>query len=148
MHHLYLVFVILLVGGAAAVTVTFAQGDLSIPPWIKDTAVWWGQGAIGDSEFVNLVQFLIDRNLITVPIVNQSQIQELEDRIDQLRDSRAADIQSAYDRGYADGKNAVVSVASPPSSQTADPSTLGIIHGTVTKNIDGNTIEISGERKV
>ena len=153
MHRLYLILVIVLVVSVTATTMTFAQSDLLIPSWVKTTALWWGQGAIGDSEFVNLVQFLIDRNLIVVPDnTNQSRIQELESRLAQLQDSSAAAIQNAYDRGYASGKNAAVesitlpSSPSSSSSQMTGSSTLGLIHGTITKNIDGNTIDISGER--
>ena len=138
MKYLYLVFAIVLVG-SVTVTVSFAQSDLQIPGWVKDTAVWWGQGAIDDLEFVNLLQFLIDRNLIVVPD-DSSQIQELEDKISELQNTATADIQNAYERGYEDGKNAISSIL------TAGTSNPGIINGTVTKNIDGNTIEISGER--
>ncbi len=151
MNNLYLVLVIVLVGGITATTATFAQSDLSIPEWVRNTAVWWGQGDIGDSEFVNLLQFLIDKNIIIIPTAtdNQSQIQELEDKIEQLQSSNTVSIKNAYDRGYADGKNAASSssfTSPPPPSHTADSSTLGIVHGIVTKNIDGNTIDISGER--
>ena len=148
MNNLYLVLAIVLVGGVTATTATFAQSDLSIPEWVRNTAVWWGQGDIGDSEFVNLLQFLIDRNIIIVPATtteNQSQIQELEDKIEQLQSSSAASIRNAYDRGYADGRNAASS-SSPSPSHTADSSALGLVHGIVIKNIDGNTIDISGER--
>lgn len=157
MNNLYLVLAIVLVGGITATTATFAQSDLSIPEWVRNTAVWWGQGDIGDSEFVNLLQFLIDRDIIIVPTTttttdNQSQIQELEDKIEQLQSSNAVSIKDAYDRGYTDGKNAASSYTSSssssslPPSHTTDSSTLGIVHGIVTKHIDGNTIDISGER--
>ncbi|MGI0027117.1 MAG: hypothetical protein ACREAD_04670 [Nitrosopumilaceae archaeon] len=39
----------------------------SIPSWVKDTALWWGQGKISDSEFVRAIQYLISQKILTVP---------------------------------------------------------------------------------
>ena len=122
MNRLYLVIVL---AGCAAMSTAFAQGNAHVPGWVKDTAMMWGQGAISDSEFVAMLQFLLDEGIITVPADRQ-------DAID-------AKIQQAYDRGYADGKETM------QNGQNATPSGK-IIYGTVTRNIDGNTIEVSGER--
>jgi hypothetical protein len=42
--------------------------DLSafVPSWIKDTAGWWAEGLVSDSEFVNGLQYLISKGIITV----------------------------------------------------------------------------------
>ena len=45
--------------------VAYSQTD--IPGWLKTTAGWWADGLIGDGEFFNVVQFLIDGNIITAP---------------------------------------------------------------------------------
>lgn len=37
-----------------------------IPNWIKNTALWYGQGNIDDSEFFNLIQFLLDNKIIEI----------------------------------------------------------------------------------
>ena len=38
-----------------------------IPDWIKDNAEWWAQGAIGDSDFVSGIQFLIKEGIVQIP---------------------------------------------------------------------------------
>ena len=42
--------------------------DLSafVPSWIKDTAGWWAEGLVSDSEFVNGLEYLISKGIITV----------------------------------------------------------------------------------
>ena len=37
-----------------------------VPSWIKDTAGWWAEGLVSDSEFVNGFQYLISQGIITV----------------------------------------------------------------------------------
>ena len=36
----------------------------SIPDWIKNIALWYGQGQISDSEFIGAIQFLIDNDIL------------------------------------------------------------------------------------
>ena len=36
----------------------------SIPPWIKNTALWYGEGSISETEFLNAIKFLIENDLI------------------------------------------------------------------------------------
>ena len=39
----------------------------SIAPWIKSNAGWWADGIVGDDEFVNSIQFLINEKIIIIP---------------------------------------------------------------------------------
>ena len=39
----------------------------TIPDWIRNNAEWWAQGAIGDSDFTNGIQFMIKENIISIP---------------------------------------------------------------------------------
>ncbi len=41
--------------------------DASIPPWVKNTALWWAQGDIDDDSFINGLQFLIGQGILNVP---------------------------------------------------------------------------------
>ena len=43
------------------------QPDLQIPSWIKNNAKWWSEGQIGDSEFVQGVQYLIKHEIMKIP---------------------------------------------------------------------------------
>ena len=38
----------------------------SIPPWIKNTALWYGEGSISETEFLNAIKFLIENGLIEI----------------------------------------------------------------------------------
>lgn len=38
-----------------------------IAPWIKNNAGWWADGIVGDDEFVNSIQFLINERIIVIP---------------------------------------------------------------------------------
>ncbi len=38
----------------------------SIPVWVKNIAKWWSQGATGDDEFINTIQYLIREKIIHV----------------------------------------------------------------------------------
>lgn len=46
--------------------------QVSIPNWVKNTALWWGQGQISDAEFVKAIQWLVDNGLIQLPSTTQS----------------------------------------------------------------------------
>ena len=38
-----------------------------IPPWIKNNAAWWAEGAIDDNAFVQGIQFLIKEGIMQIP---------------------------------------------------------------------------------
>ena len=45
----------------------------AIPDWIKNNAGWWAEGAIGDSDFVQGIQFLIKEGIMKIPATTQGQ---------------------------------------------------------------------------
>ena len=40
---------------------------MEIPDWVRNNAEWWAQGAIGDSDFVSGIQFLIKEGIMQIP---------------------------------------------------------------------------------
>ena len=38
-----------------------------VPSWIKDTATWWAIGKLSDQDFLNILQFMINQNIIQIP---------------------------------------------------------------------------------
>ena len=46
--------------------------ELQIPNWVRGNAKWWAQGAIGDSDFVSGIQYLIKEGIIHIPPTQQS----------------------------------------------------------------------------
>ncbi|MDE1844217.1 MAG: hypothetical protein KGI10_02675 [Thaumarchaeota archaeon] len=49
----------------------------AIPGWIKNTAKWWAQGQVTDSDFITGIQYMIQQGLIKIPtttsVAKQSQ---------------------------------------------------------------------------
>jgi hypothetical protein len=47
-------------------TVTGEASSNQIPVWVKNNAKWWADGTIGDSDFVQGIQYLIKQGIIRV----------------------------------------------------------------------------------
>ncbi len=54
---------VLLLGSMVFYTSASAE---SIPPWIKNTALWYGEGSISETEFLNAIKFLLENDLISI----------------------------------------------------------------------------------
>lgn len=37
-----------------------------IPDWVKNIALWYGQGSVSEDEFINAIKFLIDQGILKV----------------------------------------------------------------------------------
>ena len=64
-----------------AVVATFplvasAQSD-SVPSWIKNTAGWWADDQISETEFVNSMEYLIDSGIIHLSSQQNFDVTEL-----------------------------------------------------------------------
>jgi len=58
--------------GIASNTFDISQGtvetpSVAIPAWIKNNAGWWADGKIGDSDFVQGIQYLIKNGIMKIP---------------------------------------------------------------------------------
>jgi len=59
---------IILVGVIFVTSTIFVSAqENGIPSWIKDTAIWWGEGKISDNDFINALQWLINEEILKVP---------------------------------------------------------------------------------
>lgn len=45
---------------------------VSIPNWIKKNAKWWSEGAVGDKDFVQGIQYLIQKGIMKIPQTKSS----------------------------------------------------------------------------
>lgn len=61
---LILVFSISLV----SITISFASAQ-AVPEWVKNTALWYGEGTISEGEFLNMIKFLIENKVIVLDSV-------------------------------------------------------------------------------
>jgi hypothetical protein len=50
------------------------QKNSIIPIWLKPAAKWWTEGKISDSDFLYGIQYLIDRKILALEVVNSSQV--------------------------------------------------------------------------
>lgn len=48
------------------------SASAEVPTWIKTNAGWWADGQIGDSDFVQGIQFLIKEGILAVPTTSVS----------------------------------------------------------------------------
>ena len=69
-----IMFSILLVSSS----VNFANADL-LPEWIKDNALWYGQEIISETEFLNMIEFLIESEVI--------KLERVEEIVPEVRDA-------------------------------------------------------------
>ena len=53
----------------------------TIPSWVKNTAGWWADGTIGDSEFITGIHYLIENGLLVIEYPDMSQMSEEEQKI-------------------------------------------------------------------
>ncbi|MBT5201706.1 MAG: hypothetical protein HOM02_07710 [Thaumarchaeota archaeon] len=56
-----MVFSILLI----SFSTNFANAE-SLPEWVKNTALWYGEGVVSESEFLNMIKFLVENDVITI----------------------------------------------------------------------------------
>ena len=61
-----LVSVVIIIG-LGLISNSFAEMEL-IPDWIKNTAGWWANDNISDTEFVNAIEFLVNNGIIQVHV--------------------------------------------------------------------------------
>ena len=47
----------------------------SVPDWVKNTAGWWAEDVISETEFVNAIEYLIKDGIIVVSSIQQSESQ-------------------------------------------------------------------------
>ncbi|WP_299292991.1 plastocyanin/azurin family copper-binding protein [Nitrosopumilus sp.] len=62
-----------------AILVSFSANFASaetVPEWVKNNALWYGQGTITESEFLNAMKFLIEQGILVVEIEQESIIQD------------------------------------------------------------------------
>jgi plastocyanin len=61
--------------------VSFTVNDAvaeSVPEWVKNNALWYGQGDISESEFLNAIKFLIDTGVIVLDTTIVSEMMEAQ----------------------------------------------------------------------
>ena len=68
-------FFLLLVIGIIG-TISNIEAEKQVPDWIKNTAGWWAENAISETEFVNAIEFLVNNRIIDVSTISDSKSNE------------------------------------------------------------------------
>ncbi|MGQ0606416.1 MAG: hypothetical protein ACT4OD_05645 [Candidatus Nitrosotenuis sp.] len=50
------------------------QENSVIPMWVKTSAKWWAEGKISDSEFLSGIQYLINKKILVLDVIDVSKI--------------------------------------------------------------------------
>ena len=45
----------------------------NVPDWVKNTAGWWAEDVISETEFVNAIEYLVKENIIQVNVSQTSE---------------------------------------------------------------------------
>ena len=64
---LSIIFTISLIG-FLGFSITASATDSTIPDWVKNSAKWWSEGSISESDYVQSLEYLINNGIINVPI--------------------------------------------------------------------------------
>ena len=48
----------------------------TIPEWVKNNALWYGQGIVSESEFLTAIKFLIENDII---VIESNKIEPIQD---------------------------------------------------------------------
>ncbi len=47
----------------------------AVPEWVRNTALWYGEGTISETEFLNAIKFLVENEIIVLDLVDVSKSQ-------------------------------------------------------------------------
>ena len=56
-------------------SIAYSSGE-SIPAWVKNTALWYGEEKISDQEYLDSIKFLIENNILTIDAIKEEAIIE------------------------------------------------------------------------
>jgi hypothetical protein len=72
MRFIFLLLLLVIVSGISITSIS-AQSQYNIPAWVKGIAGFWAEDKITDDEFGEGLAFLIDNEIIKIPIIQQLQ---------------------------------------------------------------------------
>jgi len=84
-HGQTLAIIAISVSVITAFTLVASAQEGPIPSWIKNTAKFWVEDQVSDSEFINALQFMISNGIIQIPTQSEDTLKELEDENEQLK---------------------------------------------------------------
>ena len=61
------IVVLIITGGIFGASSVFAQQEQLIPTWVKTAVAFWVNDQISDEEFINVIQYFVENEIIKVP---------------------------------------------------------------------------------
>jgi len=115
------------------------ESSQNIPEWVKKNAEWWAQGAIGDSDFVSGIQFLIKEGIMTIPTTTPTEPTIGTERTvtDPTRDTE----RTVTDPKIRGSNNVIIEVLSVDSQNVMECETHSSGQGTK-KCLNPNTVRV------
>jgi len=65
-----LVYAVIVLSGIVLIPNVFAE---NVPDWVKNTAGWWAEDVISETEFVNAIEYLVKEDIIRVNVSQTSE---------------------------------------------------------------------------
>jgi len=81
--------IVSLIISITVVSTVSAQGEYSIPVWVKGVANFWVEDNISDYEFGEAITFLIEQGILQVEMPNMGDNSELKNKVTQLESKNA-----------------------------------------------------------
>ncbi|HEY5736579.1 MAG TPA: plastocyanin/azurin family copper-binding protein [Nitrosopumilus sp.] len=72
--------VLVLAALSISFSINFANAE-AVPEWVKNTALWYGEGIISEGEFLNMIKFLIENKVIVLDSILEPVPQIVEKQI-------------------------------------------------------------------
>lgn len=85
-----------MIGISAMIINVTAQQNASVPNWLKNSAIWWGEGKISDADFIASLQWLIDQKIIVIPQTGKSPTESAN----KIADPSFTNLSCSQDNGY------------------------------------------------
>lgn len=81
MKKFYLVIPMVMILGIGIGLTINAEGEENlVPSWVKNTAKFWVEGQVSDTEFLNAIQFLINQGILTVEVpINEESLSDIDE---------------------------------------------------------------------
>jgi len=65
-HRILKMSIIMMIFSVLLVSLSTNEAAAQVPEWVKNNALWYGQGDISEAEFLNIIKFLIENKIITI----------------------------------------------------------------------------------
>ncbi len=86
MKFVIIIAIVVVFGIGIGLSLDVSAEEGLIPSWIKNIALWWGQGNISDDDFLGAMQFLIKEGILVIPSEQNEKTDVLQLSVKELKD--------------------------------------------------------------